>query len=81
MIPRYGHDGHSIAGRDSPDEVTEARQGALRRACSIEDVASDDQEVWLMLSDGLLNLRQDPVMVLIKGHPVEVPSEMPVACV
>jgi hypothetical protein len=33
----------------------------------------------MMLCDGSLNLSKDGVVVLIKGHPVEVSSEMPIA--
>jgi hypothetical protein len=56
-------------------------QRALGRVGPIEDVARDNENVWLMIIDYRQDLDEGVIMVVLQRHPVELAAQMPVTCV
>ena len=61
------------------DEVAEPRQRALRRADAIEYVTSDNKNIGLLLLDGLSDLVENDIVVLVKRQSVELSPKVPIA--
>src|SRR5688572_4734847 len=80
VISRNGNDGQFAVFSHALDEPGETSERALWRNGAVEDVAGDDQEVRLTLLNDVDNLIEDEVMIFVERDCVELPAQMPVAC-
>jgi hypothetical protein len=81
VIARDQNDGGGRRCSYSSQKFGEPLQRALWRVGPIEDVACDNENVWLMIVDYRQDLDECVIMVVLQRHPVELAAQMPVTCV